>query len=57
MLRPPPGTAESDKPRAPAPQVKRYWPGRAPDWVKPDEEAADDEALGEQADVQQVRES
>jgi len=54
MLRPPPGTAESDKPRAPAPQVKRYWPGRAPDWVKPEDVAPDEEAVAEEADAQQV---
>ena len=38
---------EAEKGRVSAAPVQRYWPGKAPEWYKPDEAAEDDEVVGE----------
>ncbi|KAL0034083.1 hypothetical protein WJX79_007829 [Trebouxia sp. C0005] len=45
LQRPKPTDQELDRGRGGATQARRYWPGKAPDWVPPNtaEEASDDE--------------
>ena len=44
LQRPKPTDQELDRGRGGATQARRYWPGKAPDWVPPSEaEAASDE--------------
>ena len=38
---------EAEKGRVSAAPVHRYWPGKAPEWYKPDEAAEDDEVAAE----------
>lgn len=38
---------EAEKGRVSAAPVHRYWPGKAPEWYKPDEAAEDDEVTAE----------